>query len=219
MIICLKGISEECFSFSGNVNASLKFLWALRGLSQGTQILGYSKGIWALVQSEGPRALRRSRHSGTGLLWVLRQLGTWALKMFGHSGTWALEALYLADSKYIEKRLMIENFRWRPSNLPGYCLFKHVAKKNLIDFITVQTINHFKYFLTKHGSLIWGAYVTGISINPFLAMVSLSGGFFSGMHWSEGEGLNKIVKRFIIWDNFEITISLALSIISLNSFV
>ena len=188
MIICLKGISEECFSFSGNVNASLKFLWALRGLSQGTQILGYSKGIWALVQSEGPRALRRSRHSGTGLLWVLRQLGTWALKMFGHSGTWTLEALYLADS-------------------------------NLIDFITVQTINHFKHFLTKHGSLIWGAYVTGISINPFLAMISLSGGFFSGMHWSEGEGLNKIVKRFIIWDNFEITISLALSIISLNSFV
>ena len=31
MIICLKTISEECFSFNDNVNASLKFLWELGG--------------------------------------------------------------------------------------------------------------------------------------------------------------------------------------------
>ena len=43
MIICLKGISEECFSFNVNVNASLKFLWALGGLSQGTT-LEHSEG-------------------------------------------------------------------------------------------------------------------------------------------------------------------------------
>ena len=39
MIICLKEISGECFSFTGSVNATLKFLWALGGLSEGTQVL------------------------------------------------------------------------------------------------------------------------------------------------------------------------------------
>ena len=37
MIICLNGISEERFSLNGNVIASLKFPWALGGLSEGTQ--------------------------------------------------------------------------------------------------------------------------------------------------------------------------------------
>ena len=37
MITCLKDISEECFLFNDfNVNASLKFLWAFRGLSEET---------------------------------------------------------------------------------------------------------------------------------------------------------------------------------------
>ena len=36
MIIYLKDISEKCFSFSVNLSASLKFLSALRKLSEGT---------------------------------------------------------------------------------------------------------------------------------------------------------------------------------------
>ena len=48
MIIYLKEISEEFFSFNSNVNASLKFLWAHRGLSEDTQSLGHSEGTRAL---------------------------------------------------------------------------------------------------------------------------------------------------------------------------
>ena len=48
MIICLKSISEECFSFSVNVITSLKFLGALGGLSEGTQILRHSECTWTL---------------------------------------------------------------------------------------------------------------------------------------------------------------------------
>ena len=57
MIICLKDVSEERFSFSVNVNSSLKFLcslkflWALIRLSEGTQALGHSEGTWALGHS------------------------------------------------------------------------------------------------------------------------------------------------------------------------
>ena len=42
MIICLKGISEERFLFSENVNTNLNFkpkLWALGRLSEGTWAL------------------------------------------------------------------------------------------------------------------------------------------------------------------------------------
>ena len=77
MITCLKGIPEECFSFNFNVNVILKFLWALRGSSGGTQTLGQS----------GSRALR-----------VLGHLTTNGTQALGHSDTWALETLYLADS-------------------------------------------------------------------------------------------------------------------------
>ena len=49
MIICLKGVSEQCFSFNVNFNANLKFPWALGGLSEGTQALEHSEGTWALV--------------------------------------------------------------------------------------------------------------------------------------------------------------------------
>ena len=69
MIICLKVISEKCFSFIVNVNTSLKLLWALGGLSEGNQALGHSEGTWAPGHSEGTqRTFRHLRHSGT---WVL----------------------------------------------------------------------------------------------------------------------------------------------------
>ena len=73
---CIKVISGECFSFNANVNASLKFLWGLIGLS-GTQSrvhLGTQKAL------EGHSALR--------VLW--------------HWSTWAIEPLYLADSTQME---------------------------------------------------------------------------------------------------------------------
>ena len=44
MIICLKGISEKCFLFNVKVNANLKFIWALEGLSERTQALQLSEG-------------------------------------------------------------------------------------------------------------------------------------------------------------------------------
>ena len=66
MIICLKRISEECFSFNVNVNTSLKLLGAFTGLSEDNQSLGHS---------EGTRALRHLSHSGTRALRVLRHLG------------------------------------------------------------------------------------------------------------------------------------------------
>ena len=44
MIICLKSISEKCFLFNVNVNASLMFFWALGGLLEDTQTLGQSEG-------------------------------------------------------------------------------------------------------------------------------------------------------------------------------
>ena len=73
MIISLKGILKECFSFSVNVNATLKFLLAFGGLSEGTEALGFSEGTWTLGHL---------RHLGT---WVFR-----ALRHLGHSGTWVL---------------------------------------------------------------------------------------------------------------------------------
>ena len=71
MIICLKGISEKCFLFNVNVNASLKFPWALEGLSEYIQTLGhlgtrgtFEVGTLALGHSEDTqRALKG--HPGT----------------------------------------------------------------------------------------------------------------------------------------------------------
>ena len=48
MIIYLKDISEKYCSFSVNVNPSLKFLWALGGLSEDTQVLENSEGTGIL---------------------------------------------------------------------------------------------------------------------------------------------------------------------------
>ena len=93
IIICLKRISEECFSFNVNVNTSLKFLWALRALSEGNQALGHSEDTWALRHLESTRrALQHLRHSGTqnlrslGHLGHLGHLGTQALGHLGHLG-------------------------------------------------------------------------------------------------------------------------------------
>ena len=57
----------ECFLFSVNAKASLKFLWALGGLSGSTQTLGHS---------EGTQALGHLRHSGNRTFRALRHLGT-----------------------------------------------------------------------------------------------------------------------------------------------
>ena len=64
MVICLKGISEECFSFNFNVNASLKFFWALGGLSEGTQALGHLR-TWAHEAHSDTRVLKPFGHSST----------------------------------------------------------------------------------------------------------------------------------------------------------
>ena len=50
MLIWLKDISEECFSLNVNVNASLKFLYALGELLKRTQALGHSVGAWTPEQ-------------------------------------------------------------------------------------------------------------------------------------------------------------------------
>ena len=50
MIVCLKCISEECFSFNVNVNASLKFLKARGWLSQDTHALGHLEVTWTLIE-------------------------------------------------------------------------------------------------------------------------------------------------------------------------
>ena len=77
MIICLKCISEECFSFNVNVNASLKFLKALGWLLLYTHALGHSEVTWTLAHWEGTqRALSHLRHSGTRALVALGHLGT-----------------------------------------------------------------------------------------------------------------------------------------------
>ena len=57
MIICLKSISEECSLFIVNVSARLKLVWALGVLSDGTQALGNSEGIWALKEHLGTWSL------------------------------------------------------------------------------------------------------------------------------------------------------------------
>ena len=76
MIIYLKEISEECFSFNVNVNFSLKFLRTLGGLSEGTEALGHSEGT--------QRAFRHLRHSGNRAIRALRYLKTWALRALRH---------------------------------------------------------------------------------------------------------------------------------------
>ena len=111
IIICLKGISKECFLLSVNMNISLKFLAALGGLSEGNQALGVSEGTCALrVLSKGTRALGYLRHSDTRILRVLgllvtralralKYLDTRELKALGCLDTWVLEALYIAGSQ------------------------------------------------------------------------------------------------------------------------
>ena len=86
MIICLKDISEECFSFDYNANVSLKFHWALREPSGDTQALGHLKDTRALGHSKGSWALGHSK-------------GTTSLKALRYSSTLTLEALYLADCR------------------------------------------------------------------------------------------------------------------------
>ena len=81
MIIYLKRILEKCFSFSVNVNTSLKLLLALGGLSEGNQAFGHSEGTWVLRGHLGTRrALGHLRHSGTRTLTTLKHLDTWALR-------------------------------------------------------------------------------------------------------------------------------------------
>ena len=65
MIICLKDISEECFSFRANV--SLKFLGAIGRLSEGEiQLLGCSESTCRSFKGySGTRTLRALRHSST----------------------------------------------------------------------------------------------------------------------------------------------------------
>ena len=41
------------FSFNVNINASLKFLWAIEGLLEGTQALGHSEGIRKVLGHSG----------------------------------------------------------------------------------------------------------------------------------------------------------------------
>ena len=88
MNICWKGISEECFSFNVCVNASLKLLWALAGLSKGTSALGHSKGteVFGNLKDSGTRALRALGHLSTWTLRALRHLGAREHKALGHLG-------------------------------------------------------------------------------------------------------------------------------------
>ena len=64
MVICSKGISEEYFSFNFNVNASLKFLWALGDFSEDTQELGHL-GTWAHEAHSDTQVLKPLGHSST----------------------------------------------------------------------------------------------------------------------------------------------------------
>ena len=84
MIICLKGIPEECFSFNGNVNTSRSFLEHLEGSQRA--IKGYL-GTQRTLRHLDTQILRTARNLGT---WALRHLGTQAL---GQTGTRALRAL------------------------------------------------------------------------------------------------------------------------------
>ena len=118
--------------FNVNVNASLKFLWALEGLLDGTQALrhsegtwalrghlgtqralGHSEGTWALGHSEGSRRLLgHLGHSGTRALRTPGHLGTWALRALRHLGTQALRVLghlgtyALGHSKHLSTRVL-----------------------------------------------------------------------------------------------------------------
>ena len=72
MVICSKGISEECFSFNFNVNASLSFFEHLEGFRRalrhlGTCELGHTKRTQTLghLSHSGTRALRALKHLGT----------------------------------------------------------------------------------------------------------------------------------------------------------
>ena len=106
MIICLKCISEECFSFNVNNNASLKFLKALGWLLQYTHALGHSEVTWTLIghldtcalggHSKGTLAPKTLRHSSTCSTRALGHLGHLV-----HSDACALENFYLADSSKI----------------------------------------------------------------------------------------------------------------------
>ena len=72
----LKCISEECFLFNLNDNSILKLLWALRGLSEGTQALGHSDSTQIThghLGNENTPTLEYLKHSNT---WHLRHLDT-----------------------------------------------------------------------------------------------------------------------------------------------
>ena len=62
MIVCLKHIWKECFLFNDNFNASLKFFWALGGLSEDAQALEHSEGTCALGYLEGTWTLDHLGH-------------------------------------------------------------------------------------------------------------------------------------------------------------
>ena len=61
MIICLKDISEKCFSLNASVNANIKLLWVLRGHLDTRKALRHL-GIYG---TSGTWALRGLRHLGT----------------------------------------------------------------------------------------------------------------------------------------------------------
>ena len=79
MIIWLKNISQKYFSPNVNVNASLKFLWALGGISGAIRHLGTQR---ARGHSEYTRRALEA-HSDT---WDSQ-----SLEHLGHSDTQALE--------------------------------------------------------------------------------------------------------------------------------
>ena len=122
MIICLKDISDDFFSFNVNVNASLKFLWVLIGLSEDTQALRHWQGTWTLRghYSKGTRRVFK-RHSGTrGLeafvnvnvnvnaslkfLWVLIGLSEDTQALRHWQGTWTLRGHYSKGTRRVFKR-------------------------------------------------------------------------------------------------------------------
>ena len=68
LLCILKEHFKVIFSFSANVNTSLKFLWAIKKLSEGAQALGHSESTRAL------KALVHLVHLATK---ALECLGTW----------------------------------------------------------------------------------------------------------------------------------------------
>ena len=93
MIIYLKRISEECFLFNLNVNASLKFLWALEGFTEATQELKHSAGTRRDLSHSGTQSALGHLGIQSALEGHLRHLDTQALRALRNLGTWAIRAL------------------------------------------------------------------------------------------------------------------------------